>query len=281
MPSSAAATRIERLRRPGCPTLELIHAEPSGPPSGPPLLLIHGAFAGGWCWEERFLGLLSEAGRHTAAVSLRGHGGSEGRRNLRLTTIEEFLTDVHAAIGAMPTPPILVGHSLGGYLAQLVLGIVPIKALVLMGSLPPDGLTLVGPRIAFTDPMFWAEGVLGSAGRSKSVVELAALDMLFGDGFAPADRLRLARQMVPESPVALAQTHIPRWVLPAPAAGIPALVMQGDLDRMIWKSTAVRTALYHGAELEQIPGGSHLLMLDQAAGACARRLLDWLARREL
>lgn len=273
--------RVVRLRRPGCPTLELIQAQPSGSKAGAPLLFVHGAFTGAWCWQERFLALVTGAGRDAAALSLRGHGGSEGRRNLRLTTIEEFLIDVHSAIQALSEPPILVGHSLGGYLAQLVLGIVPIKALVLMSSLPPDGLTLVGPRLAFTDPVFWAEGVLGSAGRSKSAAELAALDMLFGDGFAPADRLRLARQMVPESPVALAQAHIPRWILPASAAGIPALVIQGERDRMIWEGTALRTALYHGAELERVPGGSHLLMLGQSAGAASRRLLDWLSHHGL
>lgn len=271
----------QRLRRPGCPTLELVEAVPARGSENAPLLFIHGAFAGAWCWQERFLGLLARQGRRAAAVSLRGHGGSEGKRNLRLTTIEDFLTDVHAAIRAMPRPPVVVGHSLGGYLAQLVLGVVPVSAVVLMSSLPPDGLTLVGPRLAFTDPVFWTEGVLGSAGRSKSAAELAALDVLFGDGIPPLDRMRFARQMVPESPVALGQTHLPRWVLPARAAGIPALVMQGSEDRMIWEGTAMRTAYYHGAELARVPGGSHLFMLDRTADTAARLLLDWLGRQRL
>lgn len=274
--------RLERLRRPSCPTLEVIEAMPApGTETGAPLLLLHGAFSGAWCWQERFLRLLAAQGRHAVALSLRGHGSSEGKRGLRLTTIEDFLTDVHAAIRNMPRPPIVVGHSLGGYLAQLVLGVVPLSAVVLMGSLPPDGLTLVGPRMAFTDPVFWAEGVLGSAGRSKSATELAALDVLFGKHMTPADRIRFARQMVPESPVALGQTHLPRWVLPAQAAGIPALVMQGAEDRMIWEGTALRTACYHGAELARIPGGSHFFMLDDTAARAASLLVDWLRSRRI
>lgn len=270
----------QSLRHPGSPTLELLRAGPART-YGAPVLLLHGAFAGAWCWQEHFLGALGAGGRPAFALSLRGHGASEGRRNLRLATIEDFLTDLHAAIRAMPSPPVLVGHSLGGYLAQLVLGFAPIRGLVLMNSLPPEGLALVGARMAVTDPVFWAEGVLGSAGRSKSAAELAGLDVLFGTAIAAQDRMRYARQMVAESPVALAQAHLPRWVLPARAAGVPTLVMQGGQDRMIWEGTALRTAFYHGAESVNVPNASHLLMLDPAARQASRLLLDWMRRRGL
>lgn len=274
-------TRTERLRRPGSPTLEIIEARPDGGGHGAPLLLLHGAFAGAWCWQECFLDLLARQGRRAQALSLRGHGASEGKRNLRLATLEDFLADLHAAIGSMPEPPIVVGHSLGGYLAQLLLGVVPVRAVVLMSSLPPDGLALVGPRLALTDPFFWTEGVLGSAGRYKSAAELASLDLLFGPGISLDDRFRFARRMVPESQIALGQTHLPRWVLPAQAARVPALVMQGTEDRMIWEGTALRTALYHGAEMLRVPGGSHLFLLDATAPEAARLLLGWLGRHGL
>lgn len=269
--------RHERLRRPGRPTLELLEAGPANG-AGSPLLLVHGAFAGAWCWQERFLPRLAARGRHAAALSLRGHGGSEGRRGLRLATVEDFLDDLQAAIRAMPSPPVLIGHSLGGYLAQLVLGALPLRGIVLMNSLPPDGLALVGLRLALTDPFFWAEGVLGSAGRSKSAAELAALDTLFGEGITAQERMRHARQMVPESPIALGQAHLPRPVFPARAAGLPALVLQGARDRMIWDGTGMRTALYHGAEMSRVAGGSHLLMLEPAGDAALDLLLDWLRR---
>jgi len=278
---SDVVSRREWLRRPGSPTLEIVEAAPSGGGYGAPLLLLHGAFAGAWCWQEHFLDLLARQGRRAAALSLRGHGASEGRRHLRLATIEDFLHDIHMAVRAMPEPPIVVGHSLGGYLAQLLPGVVPVKALVLVSSLPPDGLALVGARLACTDPFFWAEGIFGSAGRHKSPDELAGLELLFGAGISRGDRLRFARQMVPESPVALGQAHLPRWVLPAQAARIPTLVMQGTEDRMIWEGTAMRTALYHGAEMTRIPGGSHLFMLDATAPEAARLLLDWLRRNRL
>ena len=272
--------RTERLTRLDRPSLELLLAGPDRA-GGAPILLVHGAFTGAWCWQERCLGALASEERLVAAVSLRGHGGSEGRRNLRLATIEDFLDDLTAAIRAMPAPPILVGHSLGGYLSQLMLGAAPIRGLVLMSSLPPDGLALVGTRLALTDPTFWSEGFFGSVLRSKSAVELVALDILFGNAVPMRDRMRYARMMVPESPVALSQAHLPRWVLPANAAGVPALVMQGRQDRMIWEGTALRTALYHGAETAHVAEGSHLLMLDAGATEAARLLVDWLHRRRL
>ncbi len=64
-------------RRDG-PALEWIEAEPAGEPRGAPLLFVHGAFGGAWMFEEIFLPHLARRGRRAAAVSLRGHGRSQG-----------------------------------------------------------------------------------------------------------------------------------------------------------------------------------------------------------
>ena len=51
----------------------------AGKPSDrPPLLFVHGSFCGAWIWAEHFLPFFAEAGWECCAVSLRGHGGSEG-----------------------------------------------------------------------------------------------------------------------------------------------------------------------------------------------------------
>ncbi|WP_371851154.1 alpha/beta hydrolase [Rhodococcus tukisamuensis] len=63
------------------PKLELIHRKPVGTPNGPPILLVHGAWVGAWCWEYGFIDKLTELGWEVYALSLRGHGKSEGRTN--------------------------------------------------------------------------------------------------------------------------------------------------------------------------------------------------------
>ncbi len=54
--------------------------------AGPPLLFIHGAWHGAWCWDEHFLDFFANNGFHAVALSLRGHGNSPtdmaGSKNL-------------------------------------------------------------------------------------------------------------------------------------------------------------------------------------------------------
>ena len=59
--------------------LEVISRQPDYPNAAPPLLFIHGANSGAWVWEQHFLGDMAERGFEAHALSLRGHGESDGR----------------------------------------------------------------------------------------------------------------------------------------------------------------------------------------------------------
>lgn len=59
------------------PRLEVRRRTPQGATSRPNLLFAHGLGHGAWCWEH-WLPAAAEAGYPAFAVSLRGHGGSEG-----------------------------------------------------------------------------------------------------------------------------------------------------------------------------------------------------------
>jgi pimeloyl-ACP methyl ester carboxylesterase len=47
-----------------------------------PILFVHGAWHGAWCWEN-FLPYFADRGYGAYAVSLRGHGASQGRDRIR------------------------------------------------------------------------------------------------------------------------------------------------------------------------------------------------------
>lgn len=269
------------VQRAGCPALELLEVRPRAQGGGAPLLFVHGAFSGAWSWNEGFLSYFGRRGRYAAAVSLRGHGGSEGRTALRKAGLDDLAGDVAAAIDAMPEPPVVVGHSLGGYLAQMLLGRTRMRGLVLVGSIPPDGMSLVGPRLALTDMRAWAEAITASVTNSDAATTWANIELLFGDGI-PIERVRdYAARMVPESPRALAEAHFPRPITSAALARVPTLVLNGAGDRLVWPATALRTVLYHGAQHTVFPTGGHFLMLDPLAEDVARVLDEWLSDRQL
>jgi pimeloyl-ACP methyl ester carboxylesterase len=277
----AVPLRTRILTSPGQPGLELIEAEAAGGADAPTLLCVHGAFAGAWCWAEHFLPFFGRRGYRAAAVSLRGHGGSEGRDELRRAGLDDLMGDISRAIAAMQSPPVVIAHSLGGYLAQLLIGRVPMRALVLVGSLPPDGMALVGPRLAVTEPRIWTEAVTATVANAKTPIDMAGIELLFGEGLPREQALRYAARLIPESPRALGEAHLPRPVLSAFAAGLPTLVLNGAVDRLVWPATAARTALYHGADQQLFEAGGHFLMLDPCAEAAACHLLDWLGTRGL
>ena len=272
-------TERRQLRRAGQPALEWVEARPAGGSSGAPLLFVHGAFTGAWSWEEGMLDFFARRGRRAAAVSLRGHGASEGGPELRRAGLDDLLADLRAALAEVGDRPVLIGHSLGGFLAQCLIGHVPLGGLVLMGSLPADGLALIGPTLALTEPRIWLDAVGSALSNSRAVTGSAHLGLLFGQGVPPAEALRHAARMVPESPRALAEAHLPRPIVPAWSAGLPTLVVNGTADLLVWPLSALRTALYHGAAQDYVPGGGHFLMLDVSADGTARTVLDWLCHR--
>ncbi|HEY8209824.1 MAG TPA: alpha/beta hydrolase [Myxococcaceae bacterium] len=91
----------------GCP----IHYLRWGDPSRPGLVLVHGGGAHAEWWS--FLAPLLTRGYHVAALDLSGFGDSGRRPQYEARTwVKELLAVADHA--GMTSPPVLVGHSLGG-----------------------------------------------------------------------------------------------------------------------------------------------------------------------
>ena len=101
-----------------------------------PVVLVHGAFCGGWVFE-RFREPFEAAGHVVLSPDLRGHGpgGSTAGVGMR-----DYASDVAALCKALPEPPILIGHSMGGLVAQLAAAHAPLHALILLAPSPPWGV---------------------------------------------------------------------------------------------------------------------------------------------
>jgi pimeloyl-ACP methyl ester carboxylesterase len=258
------------------PALEWIEAHPLGAAIGPPILFLHGAFGGAWMWNEVYLPFFARRGRHVAAVSLRAHGRSGGGDRLQRYALADYREDVERAIREFPVPPIVVGHSLGGLLAQMLVGRISMRALVLLASLPPDGLFFESPRLAITDPHIWAEAVLGSTTNTRLPIAVAGYQVLFSEGL-PSERVeRYASRMQPESARALLEAHLPGPIVPALLVGLRTLVYSGDKDRLVGRASSLRTAFFHGAEYRTDAAMGHFFPLDVGAEDVARQVLDWI-----
>ena len=70
--------------------LNLISQAASAPSDMPPILFIHGAFAGAWCWEEHFMPWFAERGFDTYAIDLPGRRGRTDFDRLQDFGIEDY-----------------------------------------------------------------------------------------------------------------------------------------------------------------------------------------------
>ena len=129
--------------------LEIIEATPPKVRGARPLLFVHGAFIGAWCWAEHFLPYFAKHGFRACAVSLSGHGRSPGRERLDWLSIADYVNDLEQAVSRVGGDPILIGHSMGGFVVQKYLERASAPGVVLMASVPPQGLLPASIALAF------------------------------------------------------------------------------------------------------------------------------------
>lgn len=263
------------------PDLEVIARRPTGRARSIPLLFVHGGFAGAWCWDEYFLPWFVDRGYAAHAVSLRGHGGSGGRAELNAWGIEDYVEDVARTVEAMDRPPVLVGHSMGGYVAQKYLEDGEAAGLVLMASVPPRGLAGPGLSLAMWNPsVAFSIGSIQNAGKLwGSVAPLR--DALFSDRMPDDRATEFLSRMGAESSRAMADMFNGSWLGGGVDPTVTALVLGADQDDLIPSPFVRATARSYGVTPHVFEELGHLMMLDTGWEAVAQRMLDWLHRNAL
>ena len=261
--------------------LELISCLPKTNANETPILFIHGAFAGAWCWAEHFLPYFSHHGYAAHALSLRGHGASEGHERLSWASLRDYVADVIQVIEQLGQRPIMVGHSMGGMVIQKYLERESAPAVVLMASPPPQGLLYASFWLAINNPLLFYEiNLIQWFGPYFSTLHSARRAIFSTHMPAPivAKYVRLMQQESQRVVLDMSWLDLPclnSATLP------PALVLGARNDALLPTLMVESTARAFRTKAHIFPDMAHAMMLEAGWQQAAERIVVWLREQGL
>ena len=111
------------------------------------LIMIHGMFGGGWCCNN-YKGFFEEKGYHCVTPVLRFHDMDPDEHpdpRLGGTSVLDYVEDLAKQIEKMDPLPFLMGHSMGGLIAQILGSRGLAEALILLTPASPSGIMALRP----------------------------------------------------------------------------------------------------------------------------------------
>ncbi len=252
----------------------LISHMPDEKRDAPPLLFIHGAFAGAWCWDVNFLPWFSARGFECHALDLPGRRKRPDFAQLQEYGIDDYRECVLAAVDAMPRPPVLIGHSMGGFLAWQAAERRTLAGAVLMAPVPPTGLAAPAMQLMMTNPGLFTEVASVHAGGAATLDTLHAA--LFSDLVPKEIARRYLDRFQPESRLAVLGLYAPFFPNVLAVWGTPLKVMGAEKDQLIPYAHVHWTASLTGSSAHIYKDMGHGMMLEDGWQRVTEDIADWL-----
>ncbi|WP_178130476.1 alpha/beta hydrolase [Reyranella sp. CPCC 100927] len=252
------------------------------------VVMIHGMWATPHVWrhwkpffEQRGWTVLTPVLRHHDAPPLSAPAG------LGTLSLLDYAADLEAYITALPTKPVVVGHSMGGLLAQMLAARDACAAAVLLCPAPPAGVFALHPSVvrAFLRiQMRWGWWRLPHRATHQ--------EAMLGTFNTCTDRIACDHDyahFVHESGRVLVEIGLPfldrrRAARIAPSAiTCPTLVIGTDKDRMTPPGMVRRVARRYAsvAEHREFAGQGHWIVGQPGWQEVAAFVADWLEQQRM
>jgi len=264
-------------------------------PARPPVVFIHGLWlhASSWDpWIDRF----SAAGYTPVAPGWPGDPDTVELARANPDSIANHgIDDVTAhyagIIAGLPAPPVIIGHSFGGMIAEKLLGqdlgaaAIAIDAAQIKGVLPLPLSALRSTLPVFKNPANIHHAVSLTAEQFRysfgNAVPAQESDALYERWAIPAPGKPLF-----EAAAANFSLHSPAKVDTANSGRGPLLLIMGGRDHTVPEAITKSTLKqYRGSdavtELAEFPDRGHSLTIDSGWPAVADECLSWLAKQGL
>jgi len=243
-----------------------------------PIIMIHGAFCGGWVFDG-FRKPFEAAGHSVLTPDLPGHHLGAKRQEVAGRSMSAYAAAVAELCAEQPEPPILIGHSLGGLVAQLAAAKADLAGLILLAPSPPWGVHGSSLNEAISAVSLFALGPYWAMAVDPDYS--AARNYLFDRLPSDEQRTTFAR-MTPESGRALRET-LNWWLDPfattlvsRASAKAPVLAITGERDSINPPSTVEAVARRLDGKTTTMPGMGHWLMGEPGWQTVAETCLAWI-----
>jgi len=250
------------------------------------IFMIHGMWAKPHVWEA-YAGVFTERGYRCVRPTLRYHDIEPGERpdpRLGTTSLQDYADDLEEEIERLGGRPIVMGHSMGGLLAQMLAARGLAKAAVLLTPAPPAGILMVHkPSVIKT---FWR--IQTQWGFWRKPVRLGFEESVYSTFhlLPQEEQRRTYDEFVWESGRAV--WEIGMWFLDRhgaarvdeTAVSSPVLVIGGGKDRMVPPSVVRRVASKYEdvATYKEYPSHTQWIVEEPGWEDVAADVVAWLER---
>ncbi|MEL6526631.1 MAG: alpha/beta fold hydrolase [Chloroflexota bacterium] len=244
-----------------------------------PIVMQHGMWHGAWCWES-WQKVLAEQGWESHAHSLPAHSKSPTQRPLRWCTLGYYLDFLSAEVQrhTTNTPPILMGHSMGGALSQWYLKKVAdnLPATVLVASWNSHEMMSASLTVGINDPVGMLIGMPTLSASPYVRNPKVTKQVLLSDDsiYSPED---VHAKLDGESMLVTLQHNPPLWQ-PLKNPRTPILWIIPENDNAVLPRTQKRSAEFYDADVIHVAGAAHNVMMDTNYADIARQIDTWLAK---
>lgn len=247
------------------------------------IFMIHGMWGGGWYWQN-YKSVFEKAGYRCVTATLRYHDMDPRAApdpRLGSTSLLDYAEDLEREIGRLGDKPIIVGHSMGGLLAQILGSRGLAKALVLLTPASPAGIIPIRPSVvrAFLSAVlhwgFWHRPMRQT--RNEAVYSMLQL-------LTPGEQQSVYDRFVYESGRAFCEIGF--WPLDFRGAArvdearitCPTLVIGATQDRITPVSVVRRIAKKYRrvAAYKEFPNHAHWVVGEPSWQEVAEYVRQWL-----
>ena len=251
------------------------------------IVMIHGMFGGSWCWDN-YRRFFADRGYRCLTPILRYHDvdpKDKPHPSLGTVSLQDYADDLQKIIRSLDEEPILMGHSMGGLIAQILGGRGLGRSLVLLSSAAPAGIMAIKLSVVKSVPPaeiqwgFWKKPVKSTFESSS----YSAMHLL-----SEPQRRDAYSRYVYDSGRALFEIGF--WFLDAKKAtaidaariNVPLLVISGAEDRITPASVHRKIAQKYKkvATYMEFPNHAHWIFGEPGWEEIAGHIHVWLNHNE-